>query len=73
MARARHPNATRRLHTSPARAGPSCGPSALQAKNVRIMPETSRPGDNPPDTDDPSFTAPIFANLFTDEEGEGFS
>lgn len=23
--------------------------------------------------DDPSFTAPIFANLFDDEEGEGFS
>ncbi|PAY08491.1 hypothetical protein CK489_13860 [Bradyrhizobium sp. UFLA03-84] len=23
--------------------------------------------------DDPSFTAPIFANLFADEEGEGFS
>ena len=23
--------------------------------------------------DDPSFTAPIYANLFDDEEGEGFS
>ncbi|MGY3488265.1 uncharacterized protein (DUF736 family) [Bradyrhizobium sp. USDA 4011] len=23
--------------------------------------------------DDPSFTAPIFANLFADEEGDGFS
>ncbi|MCC8969787.1 DUF736 domain-containing protein [Bradyrhizobium brasilense] len=23
--------------------------------------------------DDPSFTAPIFANLFADEDGEGFS
>jgi uncharacterized protein (DUF736 family) len=23
--------------------------------------------------DDPSFTAPIFANLFDDEDGEGFS
>jgi len=23
--------------------------------------------------DDPSFTAPIFANLFDDEEGEGYS
>ncbi len=23
--------------------------------------------------DDPSFTAPIFANLFNDEDGEGFS
>lgn len=23
--------------------------------------------------DDPSFTAPIYANLFNDEEGEGFS
>ena len=23
--------------------------------------------------DDPSFTAPIFANLFDDEDGEGYS
>ena len=74
---------------------------SLQARNVRIVPETSRSGDNAPShriyvgraeigaawskrsnegrdylglkLDDPSFTAPIFANLFADEEGEGFS
>ncbi|MDI3563407.1 DUF736 domain-containing protein [Bradyrhizobium sp. Arg816] len=74
---------------------------SLQARNVRIVPETNRSGDNAPchrvyvghveigaawskrsnedrdylglKLDDPSFTAPIFANLFADEEGEGFS
>ncbi|WP_407186876.1 DUF736 domain-containing protein [Bradyrhizobium centrosematis] len=74
---------------------------SLQARNVRIVPETSRSGDNAPShrvfvgrveigagwskrsnegrdylglkLDDPSFTAPIFANLFDDENGEGFS
>ncbi|MET4448640.1 uncharacterized protein (DUF736 family) [Bradyrhizobium sp. GM2.2] len=74
---------------------------SLQARNVRIVPETSRSGDNAPShriyvgrveigaawskrsnegrdylglkLDDPSFTAPIFANLFADEEGEGLS
>ncbi|MHC2338229.1 MULTISPECIES: DUF736 domain-containing protein [unclassified Bradyrhizobium] len=74
---------------------------SLQARNVRIVPETNRSGDNAPShrvyvgrveigagwskrsnegrdylglkLDDPSFTAPIFANLFADEEGEGFS
>ncbi len=74
---------------------------SVQAKNVRIVPETNRPGDNSPShrvyvgrveigaawskrsnegrdylglkLDDPSFTAPIFANLFDDEEGEGYS
>ncbi|MBH5384980.1 DUF736 domain-containing protein [Bradyrhizobium diversitatis] len=74
---------------------------SLQAKNVRIVPETSRSGENAPShrvyvgrveigagwskrsnegrdylslkLDDPSFTAPIFANLFDDEDGEGFS
>ncbi|MGF6313553.1 uncharacterized protein (DUF736 family) [Bradyrhizobium sp. i1.8.4] len=74
---------------------------SLQARNVRIIPETSRSGDSAPShriyvgrveigaawskrsnegrdylglkLDDPSFTAPIFANLFADEEGEGFS
>ncbi|MFQ3452432.1 DUF736 domain-containing protein [Bradyrhizobium sp. UFLA01-814] len=74
---------------------------SLQARNVRIVPETSRSGDNAPShrvyvgrveigagwskrsnegrdylglkLDDPSFTAPIFANLFDDEGGEGFS
>ena len=74
---------------------------SVQAKNVRIVPETARSGDNSPShrvyvgrveigaawakrsnegrdylglkLDDPSFTAPIFANLFDDEEGEGYS
>ncbi len=74
---------------------------SVQAKNVRIVPETTRSGDNSPShrvyvgrveigaawakrsnegrdylglkLDDPSFTAPIFANLFNDEEGEGYS
>ena len=74
---------------------------SVQAKNVRIVPETIRSGDNSPShrvyvgrveigaawakrsnegrdylglkLDDPSFTAPIFANLFDDEEGEGYS
>ena len=74
---------------------------SVQAKNVRIIPETTRSGDNSPShrvyvgrveigaawakrsnegrdylglkLDDPSFTAPIFANLFDDEEGEGYS
>ncbi|MDA9473330.1 hypothetical protein XI03_02060 [Bradyrhizobium sp. CCBAU 65884] len=80
-------------------------PLSLQARNVRIVPETSRSGDNAPShriyvgrveigaawskrsnegrdylalkLDDPSFTAPMFANLFANlfahEEGEGFS
>jgi uncharacterized protein (DUF736 family) len=74
---------------------------SVQAKNVRIVPEANRCGDNSPShrvyvgrveigaawakrsnegrdylglkLDDPSFTAPIFANLFDDEDGEGFS
>ncbi|MGE0652704.1 MAG: DUF736 domain-containing protein [Alphaproteobacteria bacterium] len=74
---------------------------SVQAKNVRIVPEASRSGDNAPShrvfvgrveigaawskrtnegrdylglkLDDPSFTAPIYANLFDDEEGDGFS
>ncbi|TPL35564.1 DUF736 domain-containing protein [Mesorhizobium sp. B2-4-8] len=74
---------------------------SVQAKNVRIVPETNRSGENAPShrvfvgraeigaawskrsnegrdylglkLDDPSFTAPIFANLFDDEEGEGYS
>ena len=74
---------------------------SVQAKNVRIVPETTRSGDNSPShrvycgrveigaawakrsnegrdylglkLDDPSFTAPIFANLFNDEDGEGHS
>ncbi|WP_280712463.1 DUF736 domain-containing protein [Bradyrhizobium sp. BR13661] len=74
---------------------------SLQAKNVRIVPEANRSGENAPShrvyvgrveigaawskrsnegrdylslkLDDPSFTAPIFANLFDDEGDEGFS
>jgi len=74
---------------------------SLQAKNVRIVPEASRTGDNAPShrvfvgrveigaawskrsnegrdylglkLDDPSFTAPIFANLFDDEDGGAYS
>ena len=74
---------------------------SVQAKNVRIVPEPSRSGENSPShrvycgrveigaawakrsnegrdylglkLDDPSFTAPIFANLFDDEDGEGYS
>src|SRR6266478_738162 len=73
---------------------------SVQAKGVRIVPETSRTSDNAPShrilvgraeigaawskrsnegrnylsvkLDDPSFTAPIFANLF-DEDGETFT
>ena len=74
---------------------------SVQAKGVRIVPESSRFGENTPShrvyigrveigagwskrssegrdylglkLDDPSFTAPIFANLFDDEGGEGYS
>lgn len=74
---------------------------SVQAKNVRIVPEASRSGENAPShrvfvgrveigaawskrsnegrdylglkLDDPSFTAPIYANLFDDEDGEGYS
>ena len=74
---------------------------SLQTKNVRVVPEANRSGDNAPShrvfvgrveigaawakrsnegrdylglkLDDPSFTAPIYANLFDDEEGEGHS
>jgi uncharacterized protein (DUF736 family) len=74
---------------------------SVQAKNVRIVPEANRSGDNAPShrvfvgrveigaawskrsnegrdylglkLDDPSFTAPIYANLFNDEDGEGYS
>jgi uncharacterized protein (DUF736 family) len=74
---------------------------SVQAKNVRIVPENSRSGENAPShrvyvgrveigaawskrsnegrdylglkLDDPSFNAPIFANLFDDESGEGYS
>ena len=71
---------------------------SVQAKNVRIVPETNRGNDNAPShrvfvgraeigaawsktsnegreylsvkLDDPSFTAPIYANLFDDEDGD---
>jgi len=74
---------------------------SVQARNVRIVPETSRSGDNAPShrvfvgrvevgaawskrssegrdylslkLDDPSFNAPIYANLFDDEDGEGYT
>ncbi len=74
---------------------------SVQARGVRIVPETNRSNDNAPSyrvfvgraeigaawskrsnegrdylslkLDDPSFNAPIFANLFDDEDGEGFS
>lgn len=74
---------------------------SVQAKNVRLVPEATRSGDNAPShrvfigrveigaawskrsnegrdylglkLDDPSFTAPIYANLFDDEDGEGYS
>jgi uncharacterized protein (DUF736 family) len=74
---------------------------SVQAKNVRIVPDTRATGENAPShrvlvgraeigaawsktssegrdylglkLDDPSFNAPIYANLFDDEEGEGFS
>lgn len=74
---------------------------SLQTKNVRVVPEANRSGDNAPShrvfvgrveigaawakrsnegrdylglkLDDPSFTAPIYANLFDDEDGDTFS
>ena len=74
---------------------------SVQAKNVRIVPEANRTGENAPShrvfvgraeigaawsktsnegraylglkLDDPSFNAPIYANLFDDEDGDTFS
>ena len=74
---------------------------SVQAKGVRIVPESKATGENAPShrvfvgraeigaawtkrsgegrdylglkLDDPSFTAPIFANLFDDEDGESYS
>ena len=74
---------------------------SVQAKNVRIVPETNRANDNAPchrvfvgraeigaawskrsnegrdylsvKLDDPSFNPPIYANLFDDEDGDGYS
>ena len=73
----------------------------VQAKKVRIIPETGQTNKNAPShrvlvgrveigaawsktsnegrdylglkLDDPSFTAPIYANLFEDEDSTGFS
>jgi uncharacterized protein (DUF736 family) len=74
---------------------------SVEAKGVRIVPETNRPNDNAPShrvfvgraeigaawskqsnegrnylslkLDDPSFNAPIFANLFDDPDGESYA
>ena len=74
---------------------------SVQAKNVRIVPATTRSGDNSPShrvyvgrveigaawakrsnegrdylglkLDDPSFTAPVYANLVKDKDGEAYS
>jgi uncharacterized protein (DUF736 family) len=74
---------------------------SVQAKGVRIVPETTRVNEDAPShrvyvgraeigaawsrrsaqerdylsvkLDDPSFTAPIYANLFEDEDGETFT
>ena len=74
---------------------------SVQARGVRIVPDSRATGDNAPShrvlvgraeigaawskrsnegrdylglkLDDPSFTAPIYANLFDDEDGEGYS
>jgi uncharacterized protein (DUF736 family) len=74
---------------------------AVQAQNVRLIPETTPAGDNAPShrvyigrveigaawskrstegrdylslkLDDPSFNIPIYANLFADDGGEGYS
>ncbi len=74
---------------------------SVQAKGVRIVPETRATGENAPShrvfvgraeigaawakrsgeerdylglkLDDPSFNAPIYANLFDDEDGETYS
>jgi uncharacterized protein (DUF736 family) len=74
---------------------------SVQAKGVRIVPDTRATGENAPShrvlvgrveigaawskrsnegrdylglkLDDPSFNAPIYANLFDDEDGEGYS
>ena len=74
---------------------------SVQAKGVRIVPETNRANDNAPShrvfvgraeigaawskrsnegrdylglkLDDPSFNAPIYANLFDDEDSDGYS
>jgi uncharacterized protein (DUF736 family) len=74
---------------------------SVQAKGVRVVPETDRANDNAPShrvyvgraeigaawskrsnegrdylsvkLDDPSFNAPIYANLFDDEDGDGYT
>lgn len=74
---------------------------SVQAKNVRVTPDTRASGENAPShrvfvgraeigaawskqsnegrpylgfkLDDPSFTAPIYANLVEDEDGDSYS
>ena len=74
---------------------------SVQAKGVRIVPDSNRANDNAPShrvmvgraeigaawtkqsnegrdylglkLDDPSFNAPIYANLFDDQDGEGYT
>jgi uncharacterized protein (DUF736 family) len=74
---------------------------SVQAKGVRIVPETNRANDDAPThrvyvgraelgaawskrsaqgrdylsvkLDDPSFTSPIYANLFEDDGGDGYT
>ena len=74
---------------------------SVQAKDVRIVPESGKPGDSAPShriyvgsaeigaawrkrsgegrdylalkLDDPSFAAPVYANLFANDEGPAFS
>ena len=50
---------------------------SVQAKGVRIVPEADRSNEGRDylslKLDDPSFNVPIFANLFDDEDGEGFT
>ncbi|HEX4294524.1 MAG TPA: DUF736 domain-containing protein [Rhizomicrobium sp.] len=74
---------------------------SVQAKNVRMVPETKHSNEDAPThrifvgraeigaawpkrssegrdylsvkLDDPSFNSPIYANLFDDEDGEGYS
>lgn len=74
---------------------------SVQAKNVRIVPEDNRSGENAPShrifvgraeigaawsrtsnegrpylslkLDDPSFSAPIYANLFDDDDADTYS
>jgi uncharacterized protein (DUF736 family) len=46
---------------------------SLQKKNVTIVAEDASENENAPSHRDPSFTAPIFASLFADEDGKTFN